>query len=252
MAGHSKWHNIRIRKGAQDAKKGKVFTKVAKEIVLAAKAGGGDPLTNIRLRSAIAAAKAVNLSREKITTAIKKGTGELVADQIDEAVFEGYGPGGVAVLVEVATDNRNRTVADIRYIFSRNGGNMGDAGSVAWMFAKKGVLFFDKAKAGEERLMEIGLEAGVEDVLDDGASWEVRTAPEDFTEVSAAFEQAGLVADSAEVTQVPTTELPVSDENLARKILGIMEKFEDHDDVQKVHTNADIDEAVLDRLAAAE
>lgn len=248
MSGHSKWHNIQIRKGAQDAKRGKVFTKVTKEIVLAARMGGGEPANNTRLRTAIAAAKGVNLPKDKIDTAIKKGTGELAAEIYDEISYEGYGPGGVALIVECATDNRNRTVADIRYIFSRNGGNLGENGSVGWMFERKGVFFFPKESFTEDQIMEAGLEAGAEDVLDDGEAWEVRSAPADFAAVSDAFAAAGLEPESAELTLIATTEVPVSDPNLARKVMNLMEKLDDHDDVQKVHANADISDEVLDQL----
>jgi YebC/PmpR family DNA-binding regulatory protein len=248
MSGHSKWHNIQIRKGAQDAKRGKVFTKVTKEIVLAARMGGGEPANNTRLRTAIAAAKAVNLPKDKIDTAIKKGTGELGAEVYDEISYEGYGPGGVALIVEAATDNRNRTVADIRYIFSRNGGNLGETGSVGWMFEKKGVFFFPKEKYTEEQIMEAGLEAGAEDVIDDGDTWEVRSAPGDFAAVADAFAAAGFAPESAELTMIATTEVPVSDPGLARRVMNLMEKLDDHDDVQKVHANANIADEVLDQL----
>ena len=176
MAGHSKWANIKHRKAAQDAKKGKAFTRVAKEIMLAAK-NGGDPDMNPRLRTALAAARSVNLPKDKIETAIKKGTGELQAEAIEEIVYEGYGPAGVAVLVEVATDNRNRIVAEIRHAFTKAGGNLGESGSVGWMFDKKGVLLFPAEGNSEEQLMEIGLEAGAEDILSEDGSFEVRTAP---------------------------------------------------------------------------
>jgi len=248
MSGHSKWHNIQIRKGAQDAKRGKVFTKVTKEIVLAARVGGGDPANNTRLRSAIAAAKAVNLPKDKIETAVKKGTGELAAEVYDEISYEGYGPGGVALIVDVATDNRNRTVADIRYIFSRNGGNLGESGSVGWMFERKGVFYFPKEKFTEEQIMEAGLEAGAEDVLDDGDAWEVRSAPGDFAAVADAFAAAGLAPESAELTMIATTEVPISEPEVARKVMNLMDKLDDHDDVQKVHSNADIADEVLDQL----
>lgn len=248
MSGHSKWHNIQIRKGAQDAKRGKVFTKVTKEIVLAVRMGGGDPANNTRLRTAIASAKAVNLPKDRIETAIKKGAGELAAEVYDEISYEGYGPGGVALIVEAATDNRNRTVADIRYIFSRNGGNLGETGSVGWMFERKGVFFFPKEKFTEEQVMEAGLEAGAEDVIDDGEAWEVRAASGDFAAVADAFAAAGLNPESAEMTLVATTEVPVTDVNLARRIMNLMDKLDDHDDVQKVHANADIADAVLDQL----
>ncbi len=176
MAGHSKWKNIQVRKGAQDAKKGKAFTKVSKEIIIAAR-GGGDPAMNARLRTAIAGAKAVNLPKEKIETAIKKGTGELAGDSLNEVTYEGYGPGGVALLIETATDNRNRTVAEVRHALSKSGGAMGESGCVSWMFERKGVFSFDKEKYAEDVLLEAGLEAGAEDLVDDGDAWEVRCTP---------------------------------------------------------------------------
>lgn len=244
MAGHSKWKNIQVRKGAQDAKKGKVFTKVTKELMLAAKSGGGDPNTNARLRSAIAAAKAVNLPKDKIDQAIKKGTGELAGGNIDEITYEGYGQGGAAILVEAATDNRNRTVADVRSIMSKNGGSLGEAGCVAWMFDKKGVIELDKAKYAEEQLMEAALEAGAEDVSDEGASWEVTTAPEDLYAVRQALEDAGMELLSAELTMIPKNTVAV-DVETGRKLLKLLDALEDYDDVQKTHANFDLPEELL-------
>ncbi|SDB02610.1 DNA-binding regulatory protein, YebC/PmpR family [Desulfonatronum thiosulfatophilum] len=244
MAGHSKWKNIQARKSVQDKKKGKVFTKVTKEIMLAAKQGGGDPDINARLRSAIAAAKAVNLPKDKIDTALKKGTGELGGEALDEITYEGYGPGGVAILVDAATDNRNRTVADIRHIFSKNGGNLGESGCVAWMFDKKGLISFDKASYTEEQLLEAGLEAGVEDIRDDGEMWEVSTTQENFQAVLDAYAAAGFSAQNEEVTMVPQTLVPV-DEEAGRKIIRLMEALEDYDDVQDVYVNCDFPEELM-------
>jgi YebC/PmpR family DNA-binding regulatory protein len=244
MAGHSKWKNIQARKSVQDKKKGKVFTKVTKEIMLAAKQGGGDPDTNARLRSAIAAAKTVNLPKDKIDTALKKGTGELGGESLDEINYEGYGPGGVAILVDAATDNRNRTVADIRHIFSKNGGNLGESGCVAWMFDKKGLFSFDQASYTEEQLLEIGLEIGVEDIQEDGDFWEVSTRQENFQAVQEAFSKAGFVALSEEVTMVPQTLVSV-DLEAGRKIIRLMEALEDYDDVQNVYVNCDFPEELL-------
>jgi YebC/PmpR family DNA-binding regulatory protein len=246
MAGHSKWANIKHRKAAQDAKKGKAFTRVAKEIMLAAK-NGGDPDMNPRLRTALAAARAVNLPKDKIETAIKKGTGELQAETMEEIVYEGYGPAGVAVMVEVATDNRNRTVAEIRHIFSKAGGNLGETGSVNWMFDKKGILIFPKEGFDEDQLMEAGLEAGAEDVITEDDAFEVHTAPEDFHAVQQAFDDAGLAYASAEVTLVPQNTVDL-DKDTAEKVLRLIDNLEDNDDVQNVSTNADFPDEVLEAM----
>ncbi|MDY7001401.1 MAG: YebC/PmpR family DNA-binding transcriptional regulator [Thermodesulfobacteriota bacterium] len=248
MAGHSKWHNIQVRKGAQDAKRGKIFTKVSKEIILAAKLGGGDPAANSRLRTAISSAKAVNLPKDKIETAIKKGTGELVGEDLVEVAYEGYGPGGAAVLVEAVTDNRNRTVADVRHILSKGGGSMGEAGCVAWMFEKKGVFFFDRAKYKEDELLEAALDAGLEDVLDEDDVWEVRTGPDDFEAVQQAFDEAGIECLSAEISNVAQNTVSMDTDN-GKKLLGLIEKLEDHDDVQKVHSNFDLPDELMRELS---
>ena len=244
MAGHSKWKNIQVRKGAQDAKKGKAFTKVSKEVMLAAKAGGGDPITNSRLRSAIAAAKAVNLPKDKIETAIKKGTGELAGGNLDEITYEGYGPGGVAILIEAATDNRNRTVADVRAIMSKNGGQLGEAGCVGWMFDKKGLITLDKAAFAEDQVMEAALDAGAEDVLDGDDSWEVHTAPENFEAVRQALEDAGMTPIAADISMLPKNTVDV-DADTGRKLLKLMDALDDYDDVQKTHANFELPEALL-------
>ena len=243
MAGHSKWKNIQHRKGRQDLKRGKMFTKVTKEIILAAK-GGGDPDMNARLRAAIDAAKAVNLPKDKIEAAIKKGTGELASEALEEIMYEGYGPGGVAVLVEAVTDNRNRTVAEVRHILSKNGGSMGAAGCVAWMFDKKGVFTFDKAAYNEEQLLEAGLEAGVEDVVDEDESWQVQCAVEDFQNVRAAFEAAGIVFQSAELNRIPQNTVAV-DADTGRKMLKLYDALDDNDDVQNVYANFDLPDELL-------
>lgn len=247
MAGHSKWKNIQVRKGAQDAKKGKVFTKVTKELMLAAKAGGGDPGINARLRSAIAAAKAVNLPKDKIETAVKKGTGELGGGNIDEITYEGYGPGGVAILVEAATDNRNRTVAEIRHILGKGGGSLGESGCVAWMFEKKGIITLDKAKYAEDQLMEAALEAGAEDVVDQDDTWEVSTAPEVFETVRQTLEDAGMELLSAEVTMSPKNTVDV-DVETGRRLLKLMDNLDDNDDVQQTHANFELPEELLAEL----
>ncbi|MFW6037843.1 MAG: YebC/PmpR family DNA-binding transcriptional regulator, partial [Desulfonatronovibrio sp.] len=244
MAGHSKWHNIQHRKGRQDAKKGKIFTKVTKEIFLAARTGGGDPGTNNRLRSAIESAKAVNLPKDKIDTAIKKGTGELAAENIDEVFYEGYGPGGAAILVEAATDNKNRTVAEIRHMLSKSGGSMGESGCVAWMFDNKGVLSFDKQNYSDEELLEAGLDAGVEDIDDDGEVWQVTCAPEDFVQVKKAYDEAGMKYEDAQVTMIPKNTVDV-DVETGRKLLKLYENLDDHEDVQNVYSNFELPDELL-------
>ncbi|WP_045210856.1 YebC/PmpR family DNA-binding transcriptional regulator [Desulfonatronovibrio magnus] len=247
MAGHSKWHNIQHRKGRQDAKKGKIFTKVTKEIFLAARTGGGDPGANNRLRSAIDAAKAVNLPKDKIETAIKKGTGELASESIDEVFYEGYGPGGAAMLVEAATDNKNRTVAEIRHLLSKSGGSMGESGCVAWMFDNMGVLSFEKETYGEEEIFEAGLEAGVEDIIDDGEVWQVRCAPENFADVKKVYDDAGLKYVEAMVTMVPKNTVQV-DVETGHKLIKLYEALDDHDDVQNVYSNFDLPDEILKEL----
>lgn len=243
MAGHSKWANIQHRKGRQDAKRGKIFTKMAKDIILAAK-GGGDPDMNPRLRLAIAKAKGVNMPNDKIDTAVKKGTGELAGGDIAEVIYEGYGPGGVALLVEAATDNKNRTVAEVRHLLSKAGGSMGEAGCVAWMFDRKGVMNFSAEKYTEDQLLEIGLEGGVEDVKAEDEAIEVYCAPEDFSDAQKAFEEAGVESSSAELSYVPknTVELDVP---AAKKLMTLMEKLEECDDVQNIHVNADFPEELM-------
>ncbi len=249
MAGHSKWANIKHRKGRQDAKRGQMFTKATKELMLAAKLGGGDPMMNSRLRMAIDAAKNMNMPKDKIDTAIKKGTGEITSGSIEEVVYEGYGPGGVAVLVEGVTDNKNRTVAEIRKIFSKAGGNLGESGCVGWMFQSYGVLTFEKDKYDEDQLLEVGLEAGVDDVIDDGDAWEVRTAPEDYLAVKEAFEQAGIEIENTEVAKIPQTYVEL-DVETAEKALKLYDQLDEHDDVQKVHANFEIPDELLAKMEA--
>jgi YebC/PmpR family DNA-binding regulatory protein len=249
MAGHSKWANIKHRKGRQDAKRGQMFTKATKELMLAAKLGGSDPVMNSRLRMAIDAAKNINMPKDKIETAIKKGTGEITSGSIEEVVYEGYGPGGVAILVEGVTDNKNRTVAEIRKLFSKAGGNLGESGCVGWMFQTYGVLTFDKNAYDEDQLLEVGLEAGVEDVIDDGEAWEVRTAPEDYLAVKEAFEQAGIEIQNAEVAKIPQTYVAL-DVETAEKALRLYEQLDEHDDVQKVHANFEIPDELYAKMEA--
>ena len=245
MAGHSKWANIQHRKGRQDAKKAKFFTKAAKDIILAAKAGGGNPEDNSTLRLAIQKAKAVNLPKDKIDNAIKKGTGELAGGDLFETVYEGYGPGGVAILVDVCSDNKNRVVAEVRHAFTKHGGNMAEAGAVAYMFNKKGVILFDKEKYSEDDLMEVGLEAGAEDIVDDGDVFTVLTQPGDFMAVQQAFTDAGMEFNSAEVSQVPENLIEV-DEPTGRKVMNLYDTLEDNDDVQNIYTNADFPDGLFD------
>jgi len=247
MAGHSKWANIKHRKGRQDAKRSKMFSKATRELMLAAKLGGGDPEMNPRLRMAIDSAKEINLPKDKIETAIKKGTGEITSGTLEEVAYEGYGPGGVALLVEAVTDSKNRTVSEIRKIFSKGGGNLGEFGCVSWMFQTQGVLSFDKSKYSEDDLLEAGLDAGVDDVLDDGSYWEVRTAPEDLIQAKQAFQEAGIEMESAEVAKIPHTYMSL-DKETAAKALKLYEQLDDHDDVQKVYTNFEIPDELYQEL----
>ena len=241
MSGHNKWANIRLRKGAQDAKRGKAFTKAAKEIIIAAKAGG-DPAGNARLRSAIAAAKAVNLPKDKIEAAIRKGTGQDAGGELFEITYEGYGAGGVAIIVETATDNKNRTVAEVRHAFTKFGGAMGESGSVAFQFDRMGVITLDKEKyADEETVMNMVLEAGAEDVQDEGDVWEVRTAMGDFNTVREALEAEGVEMMEAQLAMVPRMLNPI-DAETAKKLVRLTDALEDLDDVQNVFTNADFPE----------
>lgn len=247
MSGHSKWSTIKRKKGATDAKRGKVFTKLIKEITVAARTGGGDPDANPRLRTAILAAKAENMPKDNIDRAVKKGTGALEGVAYEEAFYEGYGPGGAAVLVESLTDNRNRTVADIRHIFSKSGGSLGEAGCVAWMFEKKGVLVFEKKAVNEETLMEAVLDAGAEDIRDEETTFEVITAPEDFEAVKKALNAKNLTYALAEITMVPQTTVRLEDKH-AEQMLKLMDSLEDSDDVQNVYSNFDISEETIREL----
>ncbi|WP_319467980.1 YebC/PmpR family DNA-binding transcriptional regulator [uncultured Pseudodesulfovibrio sp.] len=245
MAGHSKWANIQHRKGRQDAKKAKFFTKAAKDIILAAKAGGGNPEDNSTLRLAIQKAKAVNLPKDKIENAIKKGTGELAGGDIFEIVYEGYGPGGVAMMVDVASDNKNRIVAEIRHAFTKNNGNMAETGAVSYMFNKKGVIVFDSEKYTEDQLMEVGLEAGAEDIVEDGEIFTVYTEPSDFMAVQQAFTDAEMEFQSAEINQVPENLVAV-DVETGKKVMRLYDALEDNDDVQNVYMNADLPDDMFD------
>ena len=243
MSGHSKWANIQHRKGRQDAKRGKIFTKAAKEIIIAAK-NGGDPSANARLRAAIAAAKTVNLPKDKIEAAIRKGTGQEAGGDLAEISYEAYGPSGVAIIVEVATDNRNRTVAEVRHILTKAGGSMGESGSVAWMFDRKGVIAFAKDKYTEDQLMEAAIEAGADDLSDEGEAWELKTAMTDFNAVREALETAGFEMESAELAMIPQNMIPV-DVETGRKILRLLDALDDNDDVQNVYSNADLPDELM-------
>jgi YebC/PmpR family DNA-binding regulatory protein len=242
MSGHSKWATIKHKKGALDAKRGKIFTRLIKEIMVAAKAGGGDPDGNPRLRGAIVAAKAENMPNENIQRAIKRGTGEIEGAQYEDITFEGYGPGGVAVIAEVLTDNRNRAVSEIRHAFSKNGGNLGESGSVGYMFAKKGVIVVGKSAANEDKLTEIALEAGADDLNGDGEYWEILTGPKEFEAVRDAVKNAGIATESAEVTMVPATYQKLEGTQ-ASAMMRLLETLEDLDDTQNVYSNFEMDEA---------
>ena len=247
MSGHSKWATIKHKKAALDAKRGKVFTRLIKEIMIAARSGG-DPDGNPRLRTAVTAAKAVSMPSDNIKRAIMRGTGELEGGQIDEIMFEGYGPGGAAVLVNVATDNRNRTVSEIRHVFSKNGGNLGEHGSVSWMFERKSQIMIEKEKASEDKLMDIVLDAGADDLKDDGESWEVISAPENHEKVLQAIHAAGIPTVSAEIAMVAKNLVKLEGKN-AQGMLKLSEALEEHDDVQNVYSNFDIDEKELEAFA---
>ena len=242
MSGHSKWATIKHKKAATDAKRGKIFTRIIKEIMIAARAGG-DPDGNPRLRTAIVAAKAVSMPNDNIKKAIMRGTGELEGGQIDEITFEGYGPGGAAVIVNVATDNRNRTVSDIRHMFSKQGGNLGEVGSVSWMFDRKSQVFIEKDKATEEQLMNVLLDAGADDIKDNEDNWEVLSAPESHNAVMEALEKAHIPTESAEIAMVPKNVIMLEGKNAAG-MMRLNDALEDHDDVQSVYSNAEMDEEV--------
>ena len=245
MSGHSKWHTIKHKKGALDAKRGKVFTKLIKEITVAARVGGGDPDANARLRKAVSDAKGANMPNDTIARAIRRGTGEEEGVSYEEITYEGYGPGGVAVMVEAMTDNRNRTVAEIRHTFSKNGGNLGTSGAVNWMFEKKGYIVVAKSDKPEDELFEIVTDAGAEDLRDDVDNFEVITSPDDFDAVLDAVKKAGVEPQVAEVELVPKEYKKLEGQE-AKQMLKLMESLEDHDDVQKVSANFDISEADME------
>ncbi len=248
MSGHSKWATIKHKKAALDAKRGKVFTRIIKEITIAARSGGGDPDANPRLRTAVLAAKAVSMPADNITRAIKRGTGELEGAQIEEVMFEGYGPGGAAVLVLCATDNRNRTVSEIRHMFSKGGGNLGEQGSVGWMFERKSNVIIEKENAEEDALMNIVLDAGGEDLRDEGETWSVISAPDAHEAVVTAIGKAGIATVSAEIGMVPKNLVKLEGKN-AVGMLKLNDMLEEHEDVQNVWSNYDIDDSEIEALA---
>jgi len=247
MSGHSKWATIKHKKGALDAKRGKIFTRLIKEISIAAK-NGGDPDTNPRLRTAILAAKGENMPADNIKRAIQRGTGELPGVNYEEFSLEGYGPGGVAVLLDINTDNRNRTVSEIRHAFGKNGGNMAEAGAVSWMFHKKGDIVVPKSAAKEDDLMAIVLEAGAEDLRDDGDNWEILSDTSAYEAVLEAVKKAGITPSSSSVTMIPQNYIKLEG-SAASTMIRLMEVLEDHDDVQNVHSNFDIDQKLLEEVA---
>ncbi|MCP3901415.1 MAG: YebC/PmpR family DNA-binding transcriptional regulator [Desulfobacteraceae bacterium] len=247
MSGHSKWSSIKHKKGAADAKRGKIFTKIIKEICVAAKAGGGVIEDNPRLRTVVAEAKAQNMPKSNIERAIKKGTGELEGESYEEITYEGYGPSGVAVLVECLTENRNRAIADVRYIFGKAGGNVGTDGCVAWMFDKKGLLTISKSETDEDALMEIALDAGAEDIKDEGKTFDVITEPNDFEAVKKAIDDSSINCEFAEITMIPQDLVSLEGEE-AEKMCKFMDALDDCDDVQKFYSNADIPDEVFENL----
>ncbi|MEJ7605377.1 MAG: YebC/PmpR family DNA-binding transcriptional regulator [Bryobacteraceae bacterium] len=248
MSGHSKWATIKHKKAATDSKRGQTFTRLIKEIQIAARGGGADPDSNARLRTAIIAAKAVSMPADNIKRAIMRGTGELEGGQIDEFAYEGYGPGGAAIVVQVATDNKNRTVSEVRHIFGKYGGNMGEIGSVAWMFERKGQILLESETIKEDDLMNLVLEAGADDLSNEGSSWEILTAPENLNAVQEALQKAKIPVASASVAMIPKNTVQVEGKS-AGQLMKLTEALEEHDDVQNVFFNFDIDEKEMEALA---
>jgi YebC/PmpR family DNA-binding regulatory protein len=244
MSGHSKWHSIKHKKAATDSKRGRLFTRLIKEMTAAARMGGGDPDANPRLRLAIATAKAANMPAENIKRAVMRGTGELPGVSYEDVNYEGYGPGGVAIFLETLTDNRNRTVAEIRHIFSKNGGNLGESGCVGWMFDRKGYFVIEKSSAEEEKLLETVLNAGAEDMREDGDNFEIFSSPENFEAVRSALESKNIPTVAAEVSMMPQNYIKLEGKG-AQTMLKLMESLEDHEDIQNVWSNFDIDESEM-------
>ncbi len=248
MSGHSKWATIKHKKGAADAKRGKLFTKLIKEIAVAARIGGGDPDSNPRLRTAIADAKAVNMPADNIKRGIQRGTGELPGVQYEEIVYEGYGPSGVALIMEIATDNRNRTLAELRHILSKHGGNLGETGCVTWIFSKRGYIVIEKSKVEEDALLELITEAGADDMREDGENWEILCPVENFQHVLDALNKASITPAAAQLAMVPQTQVKISGKP-ADQVLRLMDELDEHEDVQHVYANFDIEDAELQSLA---
>jgi YebC/PmpR family DNA-binding regulatory protein len=248
MSGHSKWASIKHKKAATDAKRGKIFTKIIKELAVAARMGGGDADANPRLRKAIADAKAANMPADNIKRAIMKGTGQLEGVSYEEMTYEGYGPGGVAIFIETVTDNKNRTVSEIRHLFSKHGGNLGESGSVAWMFQRKGYIVVEQSKVSEDELMDLVLEAGAEDLREDGSNYEILTAPEDYESVDKVLKENEIEADVSNLSMIPQNYVKLEGKQ-AEKCLKLMEALEDHDDAQHVWANFDIDEEEIAKFS---
>jgi len=249
MSGHSKWHNIKIRKQAQDARRSKLFGRLSREVIAAAREGGGDPASNNRLRATIDKARAAGMPQDNIKRAIQRGTGQVEGVTFESAIYEGYGPGGVAIMVEVLTDNRNRVVGELRTTFARNGGNLGESNCVAWLFTKKGVIIVPREAVSEDRLLELVLEAGAEDMQSDESSYEIRTAPGDLETVRQALEEAGIGFESAEATMLPQTRVTL-EEKEAQQVLRLVDALDDQEDVQQVYANFDIPDSIMESIAA--
>ena len=247
MSGHSKWASIKHKKAATDAKKGQLYTRIIKEITIAARNGGGSPDTNSSLRTAIAKAKEANMPSDNVKNAIKRGTGELPGITYETVTYEGYGPAGVAIMVEALTDNKNRTTAELRNLFSKKGGNLAGAGSVNWMFSKKGYILVDKAQSKEEELMDLILEAGAEDMKSSDKNYEITTTIQDFESVKKALNQKKIKPQLAEMTMVPSSTIKITNSNGAKQILGLVEALEEHEDVQQVYANFDIPDEILEQ-----
>jgi YebC/PmpR family DNA-binding regulatory protein len=248
MSGHSKWSTIKRKKGAADAKRGQIFTRIMREITVAAKMGGGDLDGNSRLRTAVDAARAQNMPKDNIERAIAKGIGDLEGVNYEEIVYEGYGPGGVGFIIEVLTDNKNRAAAEVRHILTKRGGTLAKSGAVSFQFESKGLFLVEKSAADEDRLMEVALEAGAEDVIDEGEVWEIHSAPADFSAGSEALAQAGVAVQEASLSKLPSVTVPVADAAEARKVLNLMEALDECDDVQQVYANFDIDDELINSL----
>ena len=248
MSGHSKWASIRHKKGAVDAKRGKIFSKLIKEITVAARLGGGDPEGNPRLRVAVQAAKAQNMPKDNIARAIKKGTGELAGTSYEEYNYEAYGPGGVALMMNCLTDNRNRTIADIKHIFERHGGNLGEPGCVSWMFEQRGLVVFEKKSVEEEKLLDLALEAGAEDIKESETQFEVLTDPADFESIKKVFDDEGLSYSLAEISMIPQNTVKLEGRD-AERVLSLLEALEENDDISQVYANFDIPDEVMEALS---